>query len=121
MVRLVRSLLLVSALLAITAAAQRSYTAKFADCGEANLPLIVNLVLSTIMSGFYHKTENPFVGSLAEIANPLSGPVTITAPYNRKTGRHVLGKVGVELVAQGMRLQMKLLCWSMVQLQEFHL
>lgn len=43
--------------------AQRSFKAKFTDCG-----------------------------SLLQIAPALEGSVTITAPYNPKTGRHILGK-----------------------------
>lgn len=42
---------------------QRSYKAKFSDCG-----------------------------SILEIAPALQGSVSITAPYNSKTGRHILGK-----------------------------
>jgi len=48
----------------VTAQRQRSYKAKFSDCG-----------------------------SLLKIAPALQGSVTITAPYNSKTGRHILGKV----------------------------
>eukprot|EP00091_Calanus_sinicus_P018190 TRINITY_DN4079_c0_g1_i4.p1 TRINITY_DN4079_c0_g1~~TRINITY_DN4079_c0_g1_i4.p1 ORF type:complete len:225 (+),score=36.33 TRINITY_DN4079_c0_g1_i4:94-768(+) len=43
--------------------AQRSYKAKFSDCG-----------------------------SILKIAPALQGSVSITAPYNSQTGRHILGK-----------------------------
>ena len=36
-------------------------------------------------------------GSILNIADAITGSVTMTAPFNRKTGRHVLGKVTIRL------------------------
>lgn len=64
---------------------QRAFTAKFTDCGN----------LSDKGFALFSKI---FSGSILRIAPPIldgkpTGSVTITAPFNKRTGRHILGKV----------------------------
>ena len=79
-------LLVISALLVLASAQQREFKAKFEDCGE--------------FSGFTAFTTILSSGSILDIAPAIQGSVSITAPFNRKTKRHVLFKV-ITLIFEG--------------------
>jgi len=50
----------------------------------------------------FWKTKFSDCGSILNIADAITGSVTMTAPFNRKTGRHVLGKgKEVEICIEG--------------------
>merc|ERR1712130_120113 len=50
----------------------------------------------------FWKTKFSDCGSILSIADAITGSVTMTAPFNRKTGRHVLGKgKEVEICIEG--------------------
>merc|ERR1711874_705843 len=58
---------------------------------HSTLPLLLLLGLSSAQQRFFRaKFED--CGSILDIPPALRGSVQMTAPFNRKTGRHVLGK-----------------------------
>ena len=61
---------------------QKFYKAKFSDCGEIKRWLSKAYCMTFVS-----------IGSILKIAPALQGSVSITAPYNIKKGRHILGKV----------------------------
>ena len=70
-------------LLGGTFAQKRFFTTKFDDCGK-----IVGSQYEIVLF-----KRLIFSGSLLDIRPALEGSVKMTAPFNRNTGRHVLGKV----------------------------
>ena len=104
-----------SCVLLLLAAASHSVQAKFfktkfEDCGKWNVE--VYIPLCTYFSSFkFNKLTLHWhcsvcttlisydvdwwcnTGSILNIEDALAGSVTMTAPFNRRTGRHILGKV----------------------------
>ena len=77
-------LLLLGGILVTCAQKPRFFKTKFDDCGKIRISFL-ELEKKT--------SDRLFPGSLLDIAPALEGSVKMTAPFNRATGRHVLGKV----------------------------
>merc|ERR1739844_608585 len=83
-------------------AVSQCHSVTVSQCHSVTTTMMDKLTLLLLVGGTFaqnkfYRTKFDDCGSLLDIAPALQGSVQMTAPFNKRTGRHILGKVDINL------------------------